>query len=85
MPAFGRLHAADEIDDAAEMASWRLPGIWVQQLKLEREFIGFMAAFRGSVVFAVEKIESTKVEAPVIGFGDVLGHSALIRLILVVI
>jgi hypothetical protein len=69
----GVAEAANEVDRLAEEAFRRFGWSRLHQLEFEREFIGFGAAFRGEIVFAIEHIQRTGQDIGVIG----LAHNAL--------
>ena len=78
--SFGVAEATNEVDGLAKEALRRLRRSGFHQLEFERELLGFGAAFRGEVVFAIEHIQRTGQDIGVIGLArDAFGERALLR------
>jgi len=76
----GVAEATNEVDDLAEIAFRRLGWSRIHEFEFERELIGFAAAFRGEIVFAIEQIQRTRQDIGVIGLPhDALGERTLWR------
>ena len=76
----GVAEATNEVDGLAEKVFRRLLRSRLHQLEFERELLGFGAAFRGEIVFAIEHVQRTRQDIGVIGFAhDALGERALMR------
>ena len=74
----GVAEATNQGDGLAEEVFRRLRGSRIHQFEFECEFIGFGAAFRGEIVFAIEHVQRTGKKALVIGLPhDALGERAL--------
>ena len=76
----GVAEATHEVDGLAEKAFPRLRRSWIHQFEFERELLGFGAAFRGEIVFAIKHIQRTRQDIGVIGLPhDALGERTLWR------
>jgi hypothetical protein len=75
----GVAEATNQVDGLAKEVFRRLRGSRLHQLEFERELLGFGAAFRGEILFAIEQIQRTGQDIGVIRLAhDALGERALL-------